>query len=252
MIFKKRKKIFQKKKKKKIKAKRKFNLLDFLKKLFAQHAQKSLSTSNPLNLTSLPQSNLTTPKKKEKINWESFRVLQSNFLKGDSEHSIAFDWKKDVIILIISILVATSIVGAAYFDLSYCIADNEIQVSDLDQKIITLEQNITKTENEIELLEAQMKIISEVLDKHIYWTNFFQFLEEYTLNEIHYQKFSGTPNGQYALSATAPNFSIIEAQINKMLESKYVRNVSVDSATNNGNNVGFNLNLNLDPIIFIE
>lgn len=54
----------------------------------------------------------------------------------------------------------------------------------------------------------KLKLVSGLLDSHIYWTKFFSKLEQYTIDEVYYTgAIAGSLGGQMTLSAVGTSFS---------------------------------------------
>lgn len=173
-----------------------------------------------------------------------------------------FDWKKNVITLLVAICLTTALLSAAYWGISWWgEREQQKQVEEVvdTAKIIELNQQISKAQervNEIEVFEKRMKTTNEMVNSHIYWSNFFDFLQRNTLSGINYNGFEGGVDGSYTLDAHAEDYAAIDAQVKKLLDNKYVTDAHVLSASSNsteeGNEISFSLNLKVDPGIFIN
>ena len=112
--------------------------------------------------------------------------------------------------------------------------------------------------------------VDYLLKNHLYWTNFFKFLEDNTINEVYYESFVGDTTGKYTVPAIAKDFNAISLQL-KVLQNATDRVISVDSggaetakesiqptdansvASSTPNaKVNFLLNLNLNRSLFIK
>ncbi len=171
-----------------------------------------------------------------------------------------FNWKKNVVVLILCICVTTALISAAYWGIAWWgaeeqkkqldeVVDTE-EISDLNQKISESKKEV----DDIRYFEERMLRASDVLSSHVYWTNFFDFLEKNTLSQISYSNFSGGIDGNYTLNASAQEYSAIDAQVKKLLESDYVQSARVRSAssrgTEDGGAISFSLSLRIHPSIF--
>jgi hypothetical protein len=121
----------------------------------------------------------------------------------------------------------------------------------LEEQIIdykNLNDNIT-------LLGDQIKSIHKLLSFHIYWTNFFQLLEKYTIEDVYYANITAGNGGALTLEATATNFEALARQI-KILEQEdaqeFVTSVDVASAEYNEiTGVTFSMTLVLNKSLFV-
>lgn len=173
-----------------------------------------------------------------------------------------FDWKKNIIALLLAICFTTAVISALYWGISWWGAREQrkqVQKAVDTEKIIELNQEIASSQKKVEKIEsfeARMKKVNFMVSSHIYWTNFFDFLQRNTLSQIHFNGFSGSTNGSYTLSANAKEYAAIDAQVKQLLDNKYVAEASVLSASSNpgenGDSVKFTLELSVDPGIFIN
>ena len=72
-----------------------------------------------------------------------------------------------------------------------------------------------------------------MLKHHIYWTNFFQFLEENIMTDVYLMGggFSGNTIGKYSFSVIGDSFSTITNQIKVLKNNKDVYEVIVNSGS---------------------
>jgi len=90
----------------------------------------------------------------------------------------------------------------------------------LEEKITMAEKQMEQAQSQIEakrnlanknaFLEKKMLAIKGLLDDHIYWTNFFNLLEKYTLDNVYYTDFSADISGQISLPAVAGGSSVAD------------------------------------------
>ena len=122
-------------------------------------------------------------------------------------------------------------------------------ISELEEEIL----NFQSTNQEIKDLAEDIKTIHTILNQHIYWSNFFELLEKYTVQEVHYQGLTAGNNGALVLDAIGPNFDAVARQL-KALQSpeatELAREVSVTSATLTEVGVSFNVNFILNSQLF--
>jgi len=130
-----------------------------------------------------------------------------------------------------------------------------------------LETEITATELKINNLkdqyvkamefERRLELSSAVLNNHVYWTNFFNFLEKNTLKDnVYYKSFSGDVYGGYILPAVsndvlAVNFQSKVFSDNPNIISSSINEEEIVNDENTGKtHINFNFNFNLNPKIF--
>ena len=187
--------------------------------------------------------------------------LKMDLIKDEIIHY--FNWKKNLVVLIIAVSLAIALIAGLYWGLSLWGSHQQNQkikeaidvqeTKELKQKISSSSDQVN---NEIKKFENRAHKANKILKRHIYWTNFFKFLERNTLSSISYSGFSGGLSGQYTLSATADTYESIEAQVKQFSQNKYVTDVRVDKASQKaneeGSKVSFTISLLVDPSIFIN
>jgi hypothetical protein len=195
-----------------------------------------------------------------KINPEknSSRVLEVNLVKGEIVKF--FDWQRGILILLVAIFVSMAILSGAYWGISWWETNNQAeqngrylqQYYKLSKEINALNPQV----DQILIFKAKLDQVNFLLERHIYWTNFFNFLEDNTLSNVYFSGFSGSLDGKYSLSATTDNFNAIDAQTKKLLASPFIKNAQVDSGSVGGEKgkpiITFGLSFSLDPKIFLK
>lgn len=198
-------------------------------------------------------------------------LLPVDFLKELSPTS-------KVVGLIKVALICCTLVGVIYGIMvgyqSYFIIqtkNNQLEINRLETEILTY----VPLQNEINTTNAQLQSVSTLLARHIYWSNVFSMLEQYTLPNVHYQNFSGNTTGLITLQALTTDFASVSRQIHILNnEAPFVQSAISTTATRNevttdtsddnestageeasatvpGEIVSFTINLHLDPAIFL-
>ncbi len=119
------------------------------------------------------------------------------------------------------------------------------QLNSLDATILgyrPLQADINRTSNTLEAVHT-------MLADHVYWTQWFAYLERYTLQSVHYTNFSGSVNGTMNLQASAPDFATVTQQIALFESLPEVTAVAVNTATRSDSGVQFNVSIQIDPVI---
>lgn len=190
--------------------------------------------------------------------WKKEGVLEVNLVK--SEIVKFFDWQKGVIVLLLFIFLSLSLISGAYWGISWWgtkkqYAQNPAYV----QSYYKINKEIKDRESQVEEVlkfKHQLDLTNFLLRRHVYWSNFFDFLEDNTLSNVYFSSFSGDIDGSYRLSASTNNFDAINAQTKKFLANPYVRSATVESGTIQGEkgkvNVSFDLTFTLDPAVFLD
>lgn len=186
------------------------------------------------------------------------RVLEVNLVRGEIVKF--FDWQKGIMLLLISVFVSLAFLSLVFWGVSWWgtskqTAENVGYVQDyyrINKEIKELDSKV----EEVLKFKDKLDLINYLIDRHIYWTNFFNFLEDNTLSNVYFSSFSGDINGSYSMQATTDNLDAIDAQIKLLLANQKIKKASVNAGSVSGENgnpvVNFNLSFELDPSIFLK
>lgn len=191
------------------------------------------------------------------------KILDVNLIKD--EVKVAFDWNKNLLILLLVLILAGLFIAEIYFGLDWW-EKQEIEKSQiLNEQVLDIgrELNQLKGQNgEVLVFKEKSALAGQLMSSHVYWSNFFSWLEKNTLSSVAYRSFSGGLNGKYSLAATAGDFADVSWQAKAFLKDPLVKKVDISSASFSGNQeeigqlkgtkVDFNLNLEISPDIFIK
>ncbi len=185
-------------------------------------------------------------------------VLEVNLVK--EEIVKFFDWQKGVLLCFLVIFASLSVISLADWGISWWgntkRRDKDVEYEKNFEKMVKEIKDSESKVDEVLVFKKQVDIANFLLQNHIYWSNFFDFLEENTLSNVYFSAFSGNVNGTYVLSATSDNFDAINIQTKKFLNNPYVRAAKVDAGQIQGANgdveVSFNFVFELDPEVFLK
>lgn len=193
------------------------------------------------------------------IKAKPIEVLETNLIEG--EIITFFDWHKKIIILINAVIVPVFLIGVIYLGLMYYQKQNQVKIQEQAKKFNELTAEIKKEETgmkEITDFKTRLKLVSQIFAKHIYWTNFFKFLEDNTIKDIYYTGFSGDTGGDYSLDVIASRFSNIFEQVEALKNNQKITDVqtiggdSIPGSAAGKTGVKFNLNFSILKSIFTE
>jgi hypothetical protein len=217
------------------------------------------------NIKSAPQTPVSRPKADSWLSGFSSprganqaKALQVNLVKDEIVKY--FNWQRGSLVILISIFSTLALISFIYWGISVWGSSNQ---ASQNGNYLQQYYKISKELNSLNAQVAEIKSFKVKLDqanflisRHIYWTNFFNFLETNTLSNVYYSGFSGTISGDYSLSATCDNLAAIDPQIKKFLANPLVKKVAVDSGSmgdSKGNSaVSFSMAFTLDPKIFLK
>ncbi|HNU81501.1 MAG TPA: hypothetical protein PLA05_02340 [bacterium] len=205
------------------------------------------------------------PKKKSKTvvsSSQNPKVLEVNLIK--SEMPVDFEVGKNIGTLLFALVIAALFVAEVYLGLNWWSDYENVRMLAAETKFnqVSKEIKALKTESDqILAFKQRADLANTLLENHIYWTNFFNWLEKNTLSSVSYLGFQGDKSGVYSLDASAKTFRDISWQTRAMLESPAVISVHVNKGeserpTDSGGaeaeveNIKFNLDLVVDPNIF--
>lgn len=200
-----------------------------------------------------------TKEEKNKSLPQNPKILEVNLIKG--EVRIGFDWGKNILVLGTTLLIVGAFITEIYFGLSWWGEQEKQRAESLSKNInkVNTEINKVKAKADEALAYKEKSIeVGRLLDNHIYWSNFFNWLEKNTLSTVKFDSFSGDTKGTYTLSAKAMSFSEVSWQVKAFLNNPMVKKVDVSSvsASNSKENgstartVSFSLSFELSPDIF--
>jgi len=199
--------------------------------------------------------------------WETPDILETNLIKDNV--MVFFSWRKNIIFLVIAVIFSFVIVLGAYYWLIWQ-GVREVEDYGFGEKLTQINSQVEKAEkyirdNRLEELRKKLNLANILLSNHVYWTNFFSYLEQNTLADVYYLNFFGNTKGKYVLNSKTEKFSIIESQVKQFLTDKYtvsavVNRGVIDEKENtkdnedysNTNNISYDISLILDTSIFID
>lgn len=206
-------------------------------------------------------------KKIENSGFVNPEVLEVNLIKDEME--VDFEWNKRMLSLFLPLFVAALFVAEIYFGLDWWQKQEEQKAVSLKNDYETVSQsvkNIKAQAEEVMIFKDKLVVSQKMIDNHIYWTNFFTWLEKNTLNSVSYGgSFSGDISGSYTLGATTKNYRDISWQVKQFRNDKYVSFVDVSAGASGGSDnknaetekkvnqappVSFSLELKVKPEIF--
>jgi hypothetical protein len=187
------------------------------------------------------------------------QALQVNLVKD--EIIKYFDWQKGALLILLVIFTTLAVISALYwgiFSIWGSDNSNEQNNSYLQQyyKISKKLGDLNPQVAEIKNFKTSLDRADFLLARHIYWTNFFSFLEDNTLSNVYFSGFGGSIGGAYGLSATTDNLSAINPQVKKLLDNPDISQASVSAGTIGGAGgkpvVSFSLSFVVNRKVFLK
>ncbi|MCF7907067.1 hypothetical protein K9K85_02190 [Patescibacteria group bacterium] len=140
-------------------------------------------------------------------------------------------------IVIISVLfILTRLYGGLYFD------KRAAEVENIKREISLLEvqsRDFLEQRNAVIKLNNKAEEVQRALDQHIYWRNFFDFLEKYTLPDVYFGDFTAQAQEPVRLNAQAKDLISLARQIVAFREADdFVEKIEVSGVQKNGEGDG--------------
>ncbi|MCK5212269.1 hypothetical protein KAJ89_06210 [Candidatus Parcubacteria bacterium] len=195
--------------------------------------------------------------------WRAPQMLRTNLIKG--EVTMIVDWDRNFRVLLPVIIMTLMVIGTLYGALMFWekrvrIVEEQLagDIKILTDKIINTSEDITVVDD----FQKKLQQATELLDNHIYWTNFFEFLENNLLSDAYVAGgFSGNTEGKYNLPIRLSSYEAIADQVRILEANEYVKNVKIAGGslhvdkTEDGEgftSVDVTLEIQLDPKIFLK
>lgn len=160
------------------------------------------------------------------------KILEVNLIK--EEATMEFDWKRNGRTLFFVLGVTIFIILEIYFGLSWWQQDEEVRLEGVRAEIETVNKQVAEMRLQAKdalAYQEKTKLINPLLDNHVYWTNFFSWLEKNTLSTVSYGSFGGDREGEYSLSGTAGSYAEVSWQAKQLLEAPFIKKVTIVSAS---------------------
>ncbi len=191
--------------------------------------------------------------------WQPYNSVKANLVKDQGV--LFFNWRQRILSLSLSLVLCSLAIGLVYVGLLIWQKErlNDSQSTLANFEAINIE--VSKNEKEIEDIIAfnrKLDVASFILNNHVHWSNYFNFLENNTLKDVYYQNFSGDLTGNYSIGAVAKNLDAVPLQLEVMKASSMTRSVqytdanTVKAGPDLPETVNFNLELSIDPKIFLK
>ena len=135
------------------------------------------------------------------------------------------------------LIIAFVIVGLAYMGLNFYKTNTVIKIEDLRTEISKLDVKISEYrefQKEILSLREKTEDVKKVLNKHIYWSKLFEYLEQYTISDVYYTSLAGDLNGLIKINAVGRDYDSVARQLLVFEEANnFVDNVVISSIKSN-------------------
>jgi hypothetical protein len=199
------------------------------KKTEAPVAGAGLAGSSTAKPSSSPGIGNDSPMIFNNNTWNNVGVLETNLI-DKSDYSF-FDTGKKARALSLGVLGSVLIVSLLYFGLLYWEYTELSRLKDEKVAIVDLESEVKKLEletKEAKQFQAKLNFATQIIDKHVYLTNFFDFLESKTLSNVFYsgeiELEFGTP---HSFTTRTDDYESMKNQLMVLAEDKRIKSLSL-------------------------
>ncbi|MEA3449791.1 MAG: hypothetical protein U9Q85_02330 [Patescibacteria group bacterium] len=193
--------------------------------------------------------------------WQAPRMVATNLIQNEVVSYV--DWSGRIRLLLVALLAPLLISVFTYIALVYLDVQARTKANILGAEIESLNKQVESAEKgivEVDQFKGRLALIENLLDKHIYWTRLFVFLEKNILSDSTILGgFAGNTLGEYNFSIVSTAYSDVVEQIMVLRQNPLVESVEVSEArqgvvkfSESGQAAGvtYILKLKLDPRIF--
>ncbi|MFA5128501.1 MAG: hypothetical protein WC445_00890 [Patescibacteria group bacterium] len=168
---------------------------------------------------------------------------------------------RKAILLIVVAIILVLIGGGSYWALKWYQGqvDLDLQKVEADLSVINEKNKALDSEKtQAQFFQKKLKTADKLLENHIYWTNFFSFLEKNTVADVYFVNLIGGSDGQIVMSGVAKSYRAMARQIVALKADDRVSKVSVLSASasvdteGNVTEIDFDAKLQINSEIFLK
>lgn len=168
---------------------------------------------------------------------------------------------KKAALLISLAIILVLIGGGLYWILKWYEGQAELDLQKIETELsVVNEKNkaLDSEKNQAQSFQKKLKTADKILENHIYWTNFFSFLEKNNVADVYFINLIGGSDGQIVMSGVAKSYAAMSRQIVAFKTAENVSKVSILSASasvdteGNVTEINFDAKLQLNPKIFLK
>ncbi len=195
----------------------------------------------------------------EERSWQAYNGVKANLIKDQGV--LFFNWQQKILTLALALVLSCLAIGLVYVGLLIWqkerLDNNQSTLANFE----AINAEIAKNEREIQdivTFNRKLDVVSFILTNHVYWTNFFSFLENNTLKSVYYEGLNVDITGKYTIPAVARDLDAISLQLEVMKAYNMTRTIqyssgqSIAATETEPARVKFNLEMSLDPKLFVK
>lgn len=146
---------------------------------------------------------------------------------------------------------AAAILYASLMGMSFYFKQENSQLSEQLNAVVNKFNQLQKLESDIMSSNGKLALAKNLFNNHVYWTQFFEFLEKNTLAEVYYTSISSARDGTISLSGVGENYLAVARQyLVFQRNNEAVQSVSLSGLASDENGVvKFTANILVNPSI---
>ena len=225
--------------------------ISFFEKIFGPKRETALKIEKKAPISSKP-----AKKEKAPLKFKKFKSPSISFIP-ENEVSVKLKFFKKIFLGEVVILLFCFLLGFSYLMLLWYHANLMTKSSDLEIKISELKEKIAQNKKEEETMlidQKRIKAAQALLDQHIYWSNLFDLLERYTVDNVYYKDFIVSDFEKITLQAVGTDFRSMARQLLVFSQAKdYIKDVKISGGNYSpAAGVSFTINLTVDKALFYK
>ena len=156
--------------------------------------------------------------------------------------------------LVAAVLGAGLVVAGAFVGLGLGVASQQRALADAQAATAATAERLLGQQQAVEEMSRAVQRVRSaagLLDGHIYWNQYFTWLESVTLPDVYYTGFMGDVAGTFTLTASARDYVTLAQQLVVLRADPAVQRVSVAEASRDSQGwVNFSMSLTVSPEVF--
>lgn len=162
-------------------------------------------------------------------------VVDVNLIPEDMNQHPELELGRKIFSTVISLVASLLLVVVSYFGLIAFQINIANQAQGIEDKIKILDDQIAQLESsrqEAKNFQQYLNLVKGLLDKHVYWTAFFNSLTSYTIKNVYYSNFSMSGTDKLVITAVATDYrSVAEQLVAFQQATDFIKNVKINAAT---------------------
>ena len=163
------------------------------------------------------------------------KILEVNLIREETQKE--FNWRRGSKVLGAALGVSLLIAAEFYFGLKWWQQDEEARLAATKADVDRVAQDVSdfrKKSAPLLFYRERTQEAGNLLVNHIYWTNFFSWLEKNTLSTVTFGGFTGKDDGVYVLSGVAGSYADVSWQAKVLRADPLTKKVDITTVNTSG------------------